>query len=324
MKSINSFLLAIIFAFTIFIKANAQAADTIWLVASNTAYKTGETVIVTINAISATAIQGFTFQIRYDPACLQPVNVTSPMPGMNGLSLPQTAGLVDVPFASTTPQTANGILAEVRFLTLTSCQTNLTVENAELDIRTEEGFAAPLAGVTVGERTITLNIDKAVAAPAATQPVSGTPLALGSTTPPPSDSTSPTWAIIMLAILLGAGVMFGVFKSLRQGNTSVPKKITPSKVATVQIKRGTLSGKIFSLNKLPCNIGRDPLNEICLDDPFVTGQHAKIFTTNNDYYLMDLGGETFINGQAVQKSSAVLRSGDMVRLGKNVFFVFGL
>jgi pSer/pThr/pTyr-binding forkhead associated (FHA) protein len=64
------------------------------------------------------------------------------------------------------------------------------------------------------------------------------------------------------------------------------------------------------------------LNDICLNDPHVINQHAKIFTSQNDYYLMDLGGETYVNGQLIQKSSAVLRSGDVVRLGKSALFIF--
>jgi hypothetical protein len=324
MKHFTAFLLAIIFTFTAVFTVNAQSAETIWLVASNTAFKTGETVMVTVNATSATPIQGFTFQIRYDPACLQPVNATSPVSGMNGLQLPQTAGLVDASFASTTPQTVSGVLAEVRFITLGGCQTNLTLESAALAIRNESGFAAPLAGVTVGEKNIALNIDKAIGT-SATQAVSGTPLILGTTPPPSSSSSIPAWAIILLTILLGGGVMFGVFKLLRQGTTapSAPKKIKSTSIATVQIKRGPDAGKNFPLTKLPCHIGRDPLNEICLNDPFVTRQHAKIFAANGNYYLMDLGGETYINGMVVKKSSAVLKPGDMVRLGKNVFFAFG-
>jgi hypothetical protein len=323
MKHFTAFLLAIIFTFTAVFTVNAQAAETIWLVASTTTFKTGETVMVTVNAISATPIQGFTFQIRYDPACLQPVNATSPVSGMNGLQLPQTAGLVDASYASTTPQTVNGVLAEVRFITLGGCQTNLTLESAALAIRNESGFAAPLAGVTVGEKNIALNVDKAIGT-AATQPASGTPLILG-TTPPPASSSIPAWAIILLTILLGGGVMFGVFKLLRQGTTtpSAPKKTKSTSIATVQIKRGADAGKNFPLTKFPCRIGRDPLNDICLNDPFVTSQHAKIFVANGNYYLMDLGGETYINGMAVKKSSAVLKPGDMVRLGKNVFFAFG-
>ena len=322
MKPFTTFLFAIIFTLTAVFKVNAQSAETIWLTANTTAYKTGETVMVTVNAITTTPIQGFTFQIRYDPACLQPVNAVSPISGMNGLQLPQVTGLVDASFASTTPQTANGILAEVRFVTLAGCQTNLTLESAALAIRNESGFAAPLAGVTVGEKNIALNIDKERGT-SATQPVSGTPLILGET--PPPDSSFPTWLLVLLGILLGGGVMFGVFKLLRQGATpSAPKKLKFTSVATVQIKRGPDAGKSFPLTKLPCRIGRDPLNEICLNDPFVTSQHAKIFAANGDYYLMDLGGETYINGMAIKKSSAVLKQGDMVRLGKNVFFAFGL
>jgi hypothetical protein len=322
MKRFATFFLAIIFTITAVFKVNAQAAETIWLVASAAAFKTGETVMVTVNGISATPIQGFTFQIRYDPACLQPVNATSPIPGMNGLQLPQTAGLVDASYASTTPQTVSGVLAEVRFITLGGCQTSLTLESAALAIRNESGFAAPLAGVTVGEKNIALNIDKELGI-SATQPVSGTPLVLGEIPPPAASSPFPAWAIVLLAILLGGGVMFGVFKLLRQGSTSAPKKIKSASVATIQIKRGSDAGKSFPLTKLPCRIGRDPLNEICLNDPFVASQHAKIFTANNNYYLADLGGETFINGMAVKKKSAVLKPGDMVRLGRNVFFVFG-
>ena len=321
MKPVTTFILAIIFALTAVFKVSAQSAETIWLTANNTAYKTGETVLVTVNAVSGTPVQGFTFQIRYDPACLQPVNATSPISGMNGLSLPQTAGLVDASFASTTPQIANGTLAEVQFVTLGGCQTNLTLESAALAIRNESGFAAPLAGVNVGEKTVALNIDKEIGT-SATQPVVGTPLILGET--PAPASSSPTWLFVLLGILLSAGVMFGVFKLLGQGTTpSTPKKLKSTSVATVQIKRGPDAGKNYPLTKLPCRIGRDPLNEICLNDPFVTKQHAKIYVANGEYYLMDLGGETYINGMVIKKTATVLKPGDMVRLGKNVFFAFG-
>lgn len=212
MKSITSFVLAIIFTFFSFMKVNAQTAETIWLTASTTAFKTGETVIVTVNSISSTPVQGFTFQIRYDPACLQPVNATTPIIGMNGLSLPQTVGLVDASFASTTPQTANGVLAEVRFVTLSGCQTNLTLESAALAIRNESGFAAPLAGVTIGEKNVALNIDKAQGT-SDSQPVSGTPLLLAPE--PSSTSTDPiipsrTIALLVAGIGIGGAIIVAV------------------------------------------------------------------------------------------------------------------
>ena len=210
MRHLIAFILALTFACTSTMSVSAQAGETIWLVGNTTAYKTGETVIVTVNAISATPIQGFTFQIRYDPACLDPVNAASPIPSMNGLLLPQTSGLVDASFASTTPQVANGVLAEVRFVTLAGCQTDLVLESAALAIRNESGFAAPVAGVAIGEKNVALNIDKAVAEAQSVQPPIGTPLSLSVeavTNPNPLNR-----GIIVLAIILLTAILFGVFK----------------------------------------------------------------------------------------------------------------
>jgi len=168
MKSFFALILFIVLSYTSVFAVNAQTADAIWMQTNTTAYKTGETVTVILNGTSATPIQGFTAQIRYDPACMQPVNSTSPIPGMNGLAVPQVSGLVDASFASTTPQIANGLLSEIRFTTLKGCQTSLTIETAALVIRNESGFAVPLTGVNINQNAIVLNIDSAVGNP---QPV---------------------------------------------------------------------------------------------------------------------------------------------------------
>ncbi len=320
MKSVTAFILAIIFTLTAMVNVNAQTAESIWLTANRTAYKTGETVIVTLNAASATPIQGFTFQIRYDPDCLKPVNASSLIPGMNGLPLPQLTGLVDGSYASTTPQTVNGVLAEVRFTSLKGCQTNLVLESAALAIRNASGFAAPLSGVALGEENIALNIDKEIAASQPPQPISGSILPLD---PPPADEGIPGWAIGLLATLFIVGIVIGVFKLFRTRSSVTQKVSSPSRTAALHIKHGPQAGRSIVINKLPFLIGRDPLNDICLDDPHVISQHARIFATNNDYYLMDLGGETFVNGQAIRRSPAILKPGDVVRLGRSALFVFG-
>ena len=321
MKRIPVLILALIFTFATVMNAGAQTAESIWLTADMASFKTGETVTVAVNTASATPIQGFTFQIRYDPDCLRPVNAASPIPGMNGLPLPQLTGLVDGSYASTVPQTVNGVLAEVRFVTLGGCQTDLTLESAALAIRNEAGFAAPLTGVTIGERNVALNIDKELGTSQAAEPLSGAILPLD----PPAASASKVsgWLIALLATLLMGGVMFVVFKRLRIGSTPGPKTSVTSQTPMLQIKHGPQAGKSFALNKLPCYIGRDTINEICLNDPHIISQHAKIFAKNNGYYLMDLGGETFVNGRAIRKSSASLKPGDVVRLGKSALFVFG-
>ena len=321
MKSVTAFVLAMILTLGVVVNVGAQTSESIWLTASTTAFKTGETVIVTLNASSATPIQGFTFQIRYDPACLKPTNASSPVPGMNGLPLPQLSGLADGSYASTTPQTINGVLAEVRFVTLGGCRTNLTLESAALAIRNADGFAVPVAGVTLGEKNIALNIDKEVVAPQPEQPVSGALLQLEP--PPPEDRGISGWLIGLLVTLLLVGAGIVLFVRSRKGTRpAAAKSSTSSRFATVNFKHGPYAGKSVSLNKLPCLIGSDPVNDICINDPHVIDQHARIFAANNDYYLMDLGGETSVNGQVIRKSTAILKPGDVVRLGKSALFVF--
>jgi Inner membrane component of T3SS, cytoplasmic domain len=320
MRSMIVFLLAVALSFTVVIHASAQSTENIWLTVDTTAYKTRETVVVTLHASSATPIQGFTFQIRYDPACLKPVNAVSQVPGMNALPLPQISGLADGSYASTTPQTINGVLAEVRFVTLGGCQTNLNLESAALAIRNESGFAAPLEKVTVARESVPLIIDKALGEESA-ESLSGSILPLE---PPPATSRGfAIWAIILSSILLIGGILFAAFKYLKIGVPFAPKPPATSQTPLLQIKHGPQSGKSFALDKLPCYIGRDPENEICLDDPHIISQHAKVFKAKNGYFLMDLGGETFINGRAVRQSSASLKPGDVVRLGKSALFVFG-
>lgn len=330
MKSVTTFILAMIFTVVGVMNVSAQSAESIWLSASTNMFKTQETVTVNVNATSATPIQGFTFQIRYDPSCLKPVNASSTVPGMNALPLPQTSGLVDGSYASTTPQTVNGVLAEVRFTTLGGCNTNLTLESAALAIRNEAGFAAPLAGVMLGERNINLSIDKEVAAAQPEVPVTGSVLPLEPTVVP--KTTNYGWMIGMLAVLFVLGCLFVVFKYFKLGSpVPVPatgnivrkRSSSASQYATLHMKRGPEAGKSIVLKQMPIGIGRDPRNEVCLNDPNIGIQHARIFTSNNDYYLMDLSGNTFVNGQAVRNSSVVLKPGDVVRLGKSALFVFG-
>lgn len=317
-RLIASFLAALL-ALTCVSTAHAQGAETIWLAAVSTTYKTGETVLVTVNASSATPIQGFTFQVRYDPSCLRPINASSPIPGMNGLPLPQVAGLVDGSYASTAPQTISGVLAEVRFTALKGCQTGLYLESAALAIRNADGFAAPLAAVLIGERNIALNIDNEVVEQSL-PPDTGSILPLE---PPDAQTGISGWiigAVIAILVILGA---IGGYKVLQVGSVNKAKVSKQSSKAALYVKEGSQSGKRFPLNKLPCQIGRDPQSDICINDPQVISRHATIHAVNDRYYLTDLGGGTFVNGHAVRRSSAVLMPGDVIRFGADTLFVFG-
>jgi hypothetical protein len=214
-KKLTSHLLTVLFALANVIHAQAQSPESIWLSAINTTYKTGETVLVAVNADSVTPIQGFTFQIRYDPACLRPINASSPVPGMNGLQLPQLSGVVDGSYASTTPQTVNGVLAEVRFTALQGCQTGLYLESAALAVRNAEGFATLLASVLVGERSVSLTIDREVGVSQSPAPDSGSILSLEP--PVAAEQGFAGWIIGILIVLLFGGIGLGAYKFFRIG-----------------------------------------------------------------------------------------------------------
>lgn len=319
MKSWSALLAGIILWLFVALPVRAQAAERIWLAAETTTYKTGDTVLVTVNAVSATAIQGFTFQIRYDPSCLRPVNAASPVPGMNGLPLPQLTGQVDGSYASTLPQTVNGVLAEVRFTALRGCETSLTLESAALAIRNGSGFAAPLPGVMVEQSPLTLSVSMEKGGAQTFQPISGAILPLE---PPAAPAkTVPGWALGLVAFLLAGSALAGVLL-LRRKPAPAAGKQPATHLPRLQIKRGPQAGQSFALQRLPCLIGSDPRNDICLQDPGISGHHARIFVSNNAYYLTDLGGGTFINGQPIRRASAPLKPGDVVRLGKSALFVF--
>lgn len=217
MKRLIILVCAILSALLAVTDVSAQTAESIWLTANTTTYKTGETVIVALNASSATPIQGFTFQILYDPACLRPVNASSPIPGMNGLPLPQLSGLVDGSYASITPQTVSGLLAEIQFTALKGCQTDLTLQSAALATRNAEGFAAPLSGVTIAEPNLSLYIDREVAAPQTAQEApSGSVLPLA---PPNAGPAFPLWMMVLLAVLT-ALFLLATYRRFRRGTAS--------------------------------------------------------------------------------------------------------
>lgn len=216
MKKPASILLAFLLSLCIVINVGAQSSETIWIAASQNSYKTGETVTFTFNGISSRPIQGFTFQVRYDPSCLKPLNAASPIVGMNGLLLPQSAGLVDVSFASTVPQAANGLLAEIRFTALAGCETGVSLESAFLAVKNESGFAVPLDGVVTGEKVIAYSISPEKGS-AENGPLMGTPLSL-SVEPVDGSSQNITIALVIIGIILVIGI-FILFRILRRSDS---------------------------------------------------------------------------------------------------------
>jgi hypothetical protein len=62
-------------------------------------------------------------------------------------------------------------------------------------------------------------------------------------------------------------------------------------------------------------IGRDPANQVVIDDPSVNREHAAIVAVGNDHILEDLASAsgTFVNG--TRTTRRILQHGDVVELG---------
>src|SRR6195952_2025409 len=74
--------------------------------------------------------------------------------------------------------------------------------------------------------------------------------------------------------------------------------------------------KEVELTKERTTIGRRPYNDIVIDNPAVSGEHAVLIAILNDCFIEDLGSTngTTVNGQPIKKH--FLQPNDTVELGK--------
>ncbi|NPV58891.1 MAG: FHA domain-containing protein [Actinobacteria bacterium] len=66
-------------------------------------------------------------------------------------------------------------------------------------------------------------------------------------------------------------------------------------------------------------IGRAPECSICVEDEFASNQHARVYRTEEGYYVEDLGSTngTYVNGRRINYPTE-LRYGDRIRVGRTV------
>lgn len=74
----------------------------------------------------------------------------------------------------------------------------------------------------------------------------------------------------------------------------------------------------YQLNKDRTTVGRKPHNDIHLEDPTVSGEHA-VFLKLQHFYVEDMGSTNgvVLNGKRVTKRQ--LNTGDIVRIGRHEF-----
>ena len=76
--------------------------------------------------------------------------------------------------------------------------------------------------------------------------------------------------------------------------------------------------KEYALDKERLTIGRKPSNDVQLDDPTVSGQHAVVLNLQN-VYVEDMGSTngTLLNGKRINKR--MLTHGDVIKIGRHEF-----
>lgn len=77
----------------------------------------------------------------------------------------------------------------------------------------------------------------------------------------------------------------------------------------------TVKGRKFELDRDEIFIGRNPQNQVPLDDASISGRHCSITRDQRKYFLVDLGSTngTRLNGAPVTKAS--LRPKDIIQVG---------
>jgi transcriptional regulator with GAF, ATPase, and Fis domain len=82
---------------------------------------------------------------------------------------------------------------------------------------------------------------------------------------------------------------------------------------------GPLSGQTFALPEAEFSIGREPSNQICLDDPQISRRHCLIKGEAGEYRIIDLDSRncTSVNNAPAKKHT--LQHGDRIKVGASVF-----
>ena len=91
---------------------------------------------------------------------------------------------------------------------------------------------------------------------------------------------------------------------------------TDRRSGSLAVTRGPLTGQRIALDRNRLGAGRDPDNEIFLDDVTVSRHHAEFQRVGSTYVVVDLGSVngTYLNGARVDQ--AALHDEDVLQIGR--------
>lgn len=76
----------------------------------------------------------------------------------------------------------------------------------------------------------------------------------------------------------------------------------------------------FRIEQVETIIGRDSDADFVLNDPSVSRKHARVLVQNSEFFLEDLGSSNGTHVDDVPVLFSVLKSGDLVQMGKLAFW----
>jgi hypothetical protein len=94
--------------------------------------------------------------------------------------------------------------------------------------------------------------------------------------------------------------------------------------ARLVVRFGALSNQEYLLDgRLITMIGREPINDIALNEPEISRRHARIDFDGSHYTLEDLGSTngTYLNGRRLTEPTP-LKNGDVIEFGESISFTF--
>jgi ABC-type multidrug transport system ATPase subunit/pSer/pThr/pTyr-binding forkhead associated (FHA) protein len=102
-----------------------------------------------------------------------------------------------------------------------------------------------------------------------------------------------------------------------------PALLTSADPATVALLVNTQRwAKRISIQGPSATIGRDPANDICIDEPVVSWHHARLEQVAYGYQIVDLGSSNGLTCQDAQVARLLLADGDLLRIAGDVSLTY--
>jgi hypothetical protein len=86
---------------------------------------------------------------------------------------------------------------------------------------------------------------------------------------------------------------------------------------------GIVKGNVYPIHTVT-NIGRKEENHIAINDPYVSGNHARVFINNGRLFIKDLNSTNgTIKNNRIIRDVEELYNGDIIEIGRVIFKVIG-